>query len=303
MVLLAAAPGALPAQSLELTPDQPRALVGDEVSFTLRVRLRPGQELLDLTPRNILPPPAGVRVLASDSLRPAGPGEYTGRVRMVFFRVGPQPVPTFSLLFRPRAGAMPDTLVHAPVALEIGTLLPAGNPELKDIRPLWVVGGPAWGPALLLVLAVAAGVAYLWVRGRRTRSGAAGAPSSQELPPGPFERALRQLEALEQQALASGNGATPLYADVARTVRECLVAAGAVDHAGLTSSEAVAALPAALGNDGGQARLSLLLTDADLVKFARVRPDLPSALRHLDGARQLLGTWQQRLRPPIEPPQ
>ncbi len=293
LALLAASPGAGAAQSLDLTPDRPRALLGDEITLTLRVQLRPGQELLDLTPRNILPPPAGVRVLEIDSLRPVGEGEFSGRVRMAFFRVGPQPIPTFSVLFRPRSGALPDTLVHAPVAMEIGSLLPAGNPALKDIRPLQVIGGPAWGPAVLLGVLTALGFAYLWVRGRRHARTPRDAAPPPPLDAGPFDRAMRQLAALEQQAIASGNGALPLYADVAGVLRRCLLDSGALRHEGLTTQEAVSHLPPPLCLDDSGERLHLLLADADLVKFARVRPDLPAALAHLERARQLLAAWKQ----------
>ncbi len=300
LALLGGGAGSASAQSLELRPDQPRALVGDEVALTVHLRLRPGQELLDLTPRNILPPPSGVRVLGIDSLRATGEGEFSSRVRMVFFRIGPQPIPTFSVLYRPGPGELPDTLVHAPVAMEIGSILPAGNPELKDIRPLQIIGGPAWAPALLLALAVGAGFFYLWVRGRRAAGSTSGAAVLLEA--GPFDRALRRLAAIEQHASASGNGAVPLYADVADALRECLLSAGALGHAGLTTAETAAALPPALGHEGGRERLSLLLSDADLVKFARVRPDLPAALQHLDQARQLLTAWQQRLAEETESP-
>lgn len=302
LALLSAGTGRAGAQSLELRPDQARALVGDEVSLTIHIRLRPGQELLDLTPRNLLPPPSGVRVLGTDSLRPAAEGEYTGRVRMVFFRIGPQPIPTFSVLYRPGPGELPDTLVHAPVAMEVSSILPAGNPELKDIRPLQVIGGPAWGPALLLAIAVAAGFIYLWVRGRRAGRPAPIPGSPQPLEAGPWEQALRQLAALEQRAIASGNGAVPLYADVAEALRECLISAGLLGHLGLTTAETAAALPPVLGLGGGREQLARILTDADLVKFARVRPDVPTALAHLEQARELLTGWRQRVAEQVEAP-
>jgi len=296
VILLVAVASPAAGQSLQLTPDVPQALVGDEVQFTLRVRLRPGQELLDLTPRNILPPPSGIRVLAVDSLRPTGEGEFTGRVRLVFFRVGPQPVPTFSVLFSPGRGELPDTLVHAPVAMPIGSLLPAGNPALKDIRPLQIIGGPIWGPLALLSALVAAGCFYLWRRARRAGPSRTPAPAP-SLEIGPFERALNHLVDLERRARASGNGAIPLYGDVAEVLRNCLVSVGALRHPGLTTAETAAALPPVLGHGEGRERLVLLLSDSDLVKFAQVRPDLPAALDHLNRARDLLTTWKVGLGP------
>lgn len=296
LALHAAAASPATAQGLHLSPDVPRALVGDEVTFTLRAQLRPGQELLDLVPRNLLPPPSGVRVLAVDSLQPGGEDRFTGKVKMVFFRIGPQPVPTFSLIFRPGPGELPDTMVHVPVAMEIASIVPAGNPALKDIRPLQIIGGPIWAPLALLSALIGGGFFYLWWRTRRLDRPTK-RPVAATREAGPFERALTQLAVLEQRARASGNGAVPLCGDVAAVLRDCLVAAGVVSHAALTTPETALALPPTLGNEGGRERLFLLLADADLVKFARVRPDLPAALAHLERARQLLHSWKRGVVP------
>jgi hypothetical protein len=181
--------------------------------------------------------------------------------------------------------------------MEIGSILPAGNPALKDIRPLQVIGGPVWGPLALLSALVGAGCFYLWHRARRLGGPATEGQAHPPLEVGPFERALNELTALEQRALASGNGAVPLYGDVAEVLRECLLSAGVLRHSGLTTTETARALPPALGAQGERERLFLLLADADLVKFARVRPDLPAALAHLDRARQLLTSWKHGVLP------
>jgi hypothetical protein len=290
-LLLMLLPAGLAAQSLTITPDVPRALVGDEVTLSVTVTLLPEQELLDLVPRNLFPPPSGTRVLHVDTLRKTGPLEYRGKIRMTWFRVGPQPVPTFSLLYRPEPKALPDTLVHAPVAMEIASLLPAGNPSLKDIKPLLPIGGPVWAQLAFLAALVSAGFGWLWYKGRPKRRVVVPEPEP-ALDPGPFVRALERLDQLEAEAIASGNGVVPLYGDVAAILRKCLVEIGALPHLGLTTPETPVRLPAPLRQRGAADRLHGVLRDADLVKFAAVRPDLGTAREHLQAARALLGDWR-----------
>ena len=301
-LVLAAAlmPAALRAQSFEITPDVPKALVGDEVKLTVKVSLLPGQELLDLVPKNLIPPPAGTRVIAVDTLRATGPLEYTGKITIAWFRVGPQPVPTFDLLYRPEPNALPDTLVHAPVPMEIASLLPAGNPSLKDIRPLLWISGPVWLQMLFLASLVGGGFGWLWWRSRPKDRGRAAATVAVELDPGPFVRALRALDALDTRAEATG--VDPLYGEVAAVLRGCLLEIGALPYPGLTTPEAPHRLPEPLKAGGGAEQLLRVLGDSDLVKFAAVHPDLPAARHHVDGARRLLEGWRAiaERKPPAE---
>lgn len=292
LLLAALAPAAAWAQSFEITPDVPRALVGDEVKLTVKVTLLPGQELLDLVPKNLIPPPAGTRVIRVDTLRSTAPLEYSGKITIAWFRVGPQPVPTFTLLYRPEPNAFPDTLVHAPVPMEIASLLPAGNPSLKDIRPLLWISGPVWLQMAFLASLVGGGFGWLWWRTRPKGGTDAFAPVPAELDPGPFVRALRALEAVEARAAASGAPVDPLYAEVAAVLRGCLLEIGALPFPGLTTPEAPVRLPDALKAGGGAERLLRVLGDSDLVKFAAVHPDLPAARHHVEGARALLEAWR-----------
>jgi len=291
LLLLLAVPRVAPAQTLELRPEQAQASVGDIITLDATARLSEGQELLDLAPRTLLTPPEGMRLVSTDTLRPYRNGEYRGKVRLAFYRVGRQPVPTFALLYRPAPGAAPDTLVHAPLAIEIVPILPAGNPALRDIRPLLLLGGPVWGPVALLFAIVAAGLSWLYRRNRRAR-GTRPVQSEAPVPTGPFDVALARLARLEQASIASGNGVVPLFGEVAELLRATLVEVGAMPHQGLTTPEVPRVLPAPLAAGDLAPRFEALLRDADLVKFARVRPDRAAATTHVIGARQLLEAWK-----------
>lgn len=296
LLIASGIPASAGAQSLEIRAEQGKATIGDPISFDITVRLRPGNELIDIYPRTLVQPPKGIRVLSADTLRPAGNGVYRGKARMAFYRVGPQPVPTLALLYRAAPGDPPDTLLHMPVSIEITPILEAGNPSLRDIKPLQPLGGPVWIQVTVLVALVAGAFYWLWRRGRSRTPHVAEAVVPLA---GPFDAALARLGALEAAARGSGNGILPLYSGVADVVRDCLRQVGAIPHAGLTTDEVGERLPGWLATADGRGRCHAVLAEADLVKFARVRPDLSTAAEHLARTRALLEGWRDAAAPPV----
>jgi hypothetical protein len=297
LLLLSSTP--VSAQSLELTPVQARGNVGDVLAVKVTVRLHAGQELLELVPHPLLPPPEGMRIVSTDTLRPGNDQTWTGTIRMAFYRIGKQPVPTLGLLYRAEPGALPDTLVQAPLSIEIVPLLPAGNPSLKDIKPLERLGGSVFLPMALLALVVIAAGAWLF----RRRAGVAPlwtrrAPAQPPLTS--YAAGLAQLDALERQVVADPGTVVPAYAAVAEIVRGALLSAGVVAHPGLTTGELRLQLPIELADEGAGDVCAALLTDADLVKFARLHPDLAAARAQIQRARLLLTGWDHRTAPLAE---
>jgi hypothetical protein len=293
LMALGCAAAPLAAQRLELKPLQASGNVGDILTIKVTATLREGQTLLELVPHSLLPPPEGMRIVSTDTLKPTDDLTWTGNIRMAFYRIGKQPVPTLGLLYTVEAGALPDTLVHAPLSIEIVPILPAGNPYLKDIKPLEQLGGPPWLPITLITLGALlagwwlfrrrAGVAPLWKRRVVT-----------EAPRTPYAAAILRLDQLEQQVIASGNGVVPSYAEVASIIRHALIEAAVLPHPGFTTGELRSALPIELADEGAGDTCAALLTDADLVKFARLRPDLAAARGQIARARLLLTGWDHR---------
>lgn len=282
------------AQTMEVRPEQSKATVGDRITLDVTVKLLPGMELLDATPHLLVPPPRGIRFLSADTLRPSGRGEFTGTARVALFRIGQQPVPTLALLYRRTPGGPLDTLLHLPVSVEITPILEPGNPRLKDIKPLIPLGGPAWGPLAILLITVSGGFWWLWRRGRARRPGPGPAALKEPGVLGPFDMALARLAEMEEAALHSGNGVMPIYTGVAAVIRECLREIGAVPHQGFTTGEVSTALPETLAAGELRRRVEAILGDADLVKFARVKPDFAAAREQLARGRSLLEAWQHQ---------
>jgi hypothetical protein len=292
-------PCPLSAQALEVRPTQARGRLGDVVTLEVVARLPAGMELIDVVPRPLVALPRGIRLVAADTLRPGRDGTWRGSATIAFYRLGPQPVPTLALLYRRGAGEPPDTLVHLPVSVEITPVLPAGNPPLKDIKPLRTVGAPLWGPLVALLALLAAG---LWWLRRRSRLGGPSAGRLDSAPAtGPFERAFAKLDQIERVARASGNGILPIYAHSAEVVRHLLLEIGAIPHHGLTTPEVSRTLPVPLTAGDLRRDCEALLGDSDLVKFARVRPDFAAAMGQLDRTRELLEAWRSALSPAAEP--
>jgi hypothetical protein len=144
-----------------------------------------------------------------------------------------------------------------------------------------------------MVAAIAGG---LWWLSRR-RVSVAATPAAARLAGGPFDTALARLAALEGAARQNGNGVAPLYADVADVVRECLLQAGAIPHQGLTTGELSSLLPPLLAAGDLRTDCEAVLGDADLVKFAKVRPDRAAAGDHVARTRTLLEAWRSAAAP------
>jgi hypothetical protein len=277
-------------QTLEIEPVARRAYVGDPVTLRVIAHLSGGQVLIDPAPRPLVALREGVRLLSADTLRPSHGGTLEGAVEFAFYRPGLQPIPTLALLYRRGAGEPPETLVHAPAAIEIASLLPPGNPPLKDIKPL--LGGGGTGPeAVAAILLLATGLAV--VRWRRRPSALAAPPPPGAGQGGPFDQALARLD-----ALARG---TPEGADVARhfeavaeVLRDCLEAGAALPANRYSTSETLSALPEDLAAGGARDRLAELLTEADLVKFARLQPRPERVGRSAEDARSLVLAWRDR---------
>jgi hypothetical protein len=155
-----------------------------------------------------------------------------------------------------------------------------------------------WIPFLALVAVISAG--FWWLR-RRRPDGAAARQLEGEAPTGPFEAALLRLDKIERASRASGNGVLPLYADSVDVVRRLLLELGAIPHHGLTTREVSSMLSGVFAEDSLRDQCETLFRDADLVKFANLRPDLAAALDQLTRTRHLIEAWRAATAPPGAP--
>lgn len=295
LLLLAPAAGRAqsPEQRFEVIPAAAETRVGQPVWLRLRVRLNERDLLLDTVPRPVEAPPEGVRVLEVERLSRGPDRWFEGRARVAFYRVGRQAVPTFGLPYLRIVAGIRGVLPSDSAWVTVVPTLPPGNPSLKDLKDLERRGGidPRWGWLAPAVLALA--VAGVMARRRRARAAPetrvdAGAPGAVL---GPYQLALARLAQVEREHWAQRGEVARHYEAVSEAVRRYLEDVGAVPALERTTGEVVWALPPRLAEGGLRERCHDLLAEADLVKFARLRPDEAAAAALVRRARALLAGW------------
>jgi hypothetical protein len=282
-------------QIWEVVPDTARVTVGDPVTIRFRLRLDDRDLLFDTVPRPADPLPEEVRLLSVQKLLRRPDRIFVGEARLAFYRPGRQAVPVFSLPFMRAVKGIEHGLVLSDSAfVEIAPVLDAGNPSLRDIREL------AHSPvSRLLWWSIAAGlaVAALWlVRRLRRRAWAAPPPAMEPevvppSPPDPYNLAVARLEEIEQAGWPGQGRVAQHYESVTDVLRDYLEAGESLPARERTTSELLWALPPHLVERGLRRRCEDVLDEADLVKFARVRPSAAEAEAFLQRVRELLTRW------------
>ena len=293
------APGAaaqLPDQAFEVMPETAHATVGDPVSLRFRVRLDQGDVLYDSVPKPVSELAGDVRILSVEKLERGPDRIYTGRARIAFYGPGRRAAPVFGLPFmRSVKGLTRGLLTSDSAFVEIDPVAPPGNPSLKDIKPIVRQRGP--DPLLVtLVLAavLAAAVPWLFRRWRRQRT-AAPAPPDRPIAPvaelTPYDAAVARLERIQAGAWPGPGNVDGYYEAIADTLRRYLEDAHGIPAPKHTTAGLIRALPPALGDAGLGERCAAVLSDADLVKFARARRDARAGQAFAADARALLDAW------------
>jgi len=282
-------------QTWEVMPDTARATVGDPVTIRFRLRLDDRDLLFDTVPRPVDPLPEEVRLLSVDKLLRRPDRIYVGQARLAFYRPGRQPVPVFSLPFmRAVKGIEHGVVLSDSAFVEIAPVLDAGNPSLRDIRELARSPLPHVLPWSIAV-ALAAAAAWLVLRLRR-RARVAPPTLVQPEPapppaPDPYSVALARLGEIERAGWPAQGDVAQHYEAVTDVLRDYLEAAESLPARERTTSELLWALPPHLVERGLRRRCEDVLDEADLVKFARLRPGSADAEAFLQRARDLLVRW------------
>jgi hypothetical protein len=302
VALLGGAPHSLAAQlhgqHWDVTPETARPTVGDTVTLAFRVRLDERDLLFDTVPQPLLTPPDWIRIFSIDKLQRQPDRIFVGRARIAFYRPGRQAVPVFQLPFmRSVKGLSRGTLASDSASVEVVPVLTAGSSAtLRDIKE----PRPSRGGApleLLLGLATLAAAGWLAWRARRQASPPASSvdagPSLPPLPPEPYQRALARLAEIDAERWA-GRDVARHYAEITDALRDYLEAYGIPARERTTTELRWVLPPAVLAGDGVW-RFEAVFDAADLVKFARSRPDASAAADYLGEARALLAGWREAM--------
>ncbi len=283
-------------QSFEVVPETANPTVGDSVTLRFRVRLDERDLLFDTIPQAVGALPPGVRILSVEKLSRTPDRIFHGQARIAFYRPGKQPVPIFGLPFMRAVKGVPRATLSSDSAfVDVTPLLPPGNPPLKDIQEL-EHGPVSLVPILTLgLLLTAAAAGYALIRRRRRRLPVLAEPEAPPEPvaPTPYQIALDRLGVVEAERWPARGEVAAHYEAVAQTLRQYLEDAESVGACERTTSELLWALPPYLSRAGLRDRCHDLLSDADMVKFAKLRPGEAAAADFLRRARLLLGAWHE----------
>lgn len=283
-------------QHWDVTPETARPTVGDTVTLAFRVRLDERDLLYDTVPAPALTPPDWIRIFSIEKLTRQPDRTFVGHAKIAFYRPGRQAVPIFTLPFmRSVKGLTRGTLSSDSASVEVIPVLTAGSSaRLRDIREPKPSGGiPPIGLLLGLAGLLAAG-RLAWRAGRRAPVGlieaatptAAGSPE-----PDPYQQTIDRLAAIEAERWPDRDVARH-YAEITDALRDYLAIAEGIPARERTSSELLGALPGHLRAGALRDDWADVLDAADLVKFARRRPDPDTAAGFLGEARALLAGWR-----------
>ncbi len=278
---------AAPADTLRLRVEADRGSIrlGDPLRLLVVLDAPLGSEVTLPGPEAALGPFTLLerRLLAPDTLAP-DLVRHAAELTVTAFTLDEATLPPLVAQVRGREGTI-RTAVSDSLTLGITSVLPdtAGVDSL-DIRPLKAqVELPGAGRRRLLFalvalfLALLALLAVLWIRRRRRRAAPALAPVSDLRPPDVI--ALAELSALGAMGLAHAGRMKEHYTRLTAILRSYLERRFAFPAVDLTTAEILAAF-AGRASAGDAARspaevhaeLERLLSQADLVKFARYKP-------------------------------
>ena len=273
---------------VEIEPDTTEIHLGDPLALRLSIEHAAEMSVrwpdsIDLGPFELLAAEVGETV--------AEPGELartTALLHVTAFELGELEVPSFELEL---VGASGEAAVAAtdPVVIGVTTV---GLEEGGDIRD---VKGPRsiarnwlllW-PYALLALALAGGV--FWGL-RKWRRGGAGAPRYKPMePPRPaHEIALEALARLEASPLLDRGEIKRYHIEVSEIVRRYVEDRYRIWAREMITPDIVSELERAGVGSRVSAAFDDFLASCDLVKFAKVRPEVAQCRRTLSAARELV---------------
>jgi len=270
--------GAIRAQAglpeVEARVDTAAVTVGDPFQLTLRLRYRPDE-------RPALPPvSAWLRGFAPRPGEQRGPASVDGEVEVVqryelrLYEPGGRQIPPLAVDFIQSSG---DTLVRTtdPIDIEVVSARTEEDESLRDIKPPVAVPGgvPLWLAAVLALAAAAlVGAAVYWFLRRRQK------PEIPPPPPEPLDHAAEFIRIADMGLVERGDFKT-YYSLLSETLRRFLEQRLDVEAMEQTTTEICAAL-VEISLDAEIARdIEAFLGFADLVKFARLLPEIERARR------------------------
>ncbi len=271
----------------EMTAVQPVAHIGEAVEVAVTVVHPAGwrvvapqleQEWGDFEVREQSP----VVVTASDGA-PNGGGESSRfTVTVMAWTLGEFSTPELALTVANEAGELVK-VTAVPVTIRVESVLTEADLGLRDIKPQATLPLPVWWPWLAGALALVAVLAAVWWRGRERATAVPFIDTRL-----PHQIALDELDSIAASGLAERGDFKHYYAQTTDVLRSYLDGTLGLMTLEQTTGEIRETIRPLTWQNEDKKLLLNLLNEADLVKFAKVRPTTEDARRATDEAKQLV---------------
>lgn len=242
---------------ITITPDTVR--VGDPFTVAIRVRAAPGASIQFPAAPDSGGPVEPLDPVQISTTADSGGVDQTATYRLAAWRTGSFRIPFADVLVRQDIGNR--RLEISGVVVHVASVLPADRAvvEPKPVRAVFTFGLPWWIWALAggLVVAILILIAWLWHRRRR-------APVTREPP---YTIAAREFARIEELGLLAAGERGRYVTLMTEVLRDYLAAVVEGASVAQTSTELAATLRRR--GIGSYARCASLLSEVDLVKFAR----------------------------------
>jgi hypothetical protein len=279
-----------------LTPNQTKLAVGDRVDLTLTVTH-----------------PVDTQVIIPQLEKTWGPFEVWGQsqattvdngdgtattqqiITVTLFDLGTFETPALPLTISNSNGQVTEETV-APVSLTVKSILAEGDTQLKDIRPQASMDVPFPWPMVatgVVMLAVVIAGAW-WLIHRLRQNGALGRVVDNRPP---FQVAFDELDRIDGMGLPEKGQFKTHYTLVTDVLRQYLEKQFGVHTFDRTTSELKQSLQMSTMSSDNARRFVDFFADSDLVKFAKLVPDLDEARHITVDARALVKMTQPRPEP------
>ncbi len=273
--------------SLSLTEVEPT--VGDLLHLTLEVHHPAGWQVIVPQSRQAWQgSPFEVREQSIPEVISNGDGSQTTRVTItaVLYAPGKFQTPAWAFTVNPSSGAPFEQPIPS-ATVEIKSVLKGGEQNLRDLKPQAALPTPPlWLliAAGLLIIATIAGLIWWYISRRRSRKSLATSTAALDTRP-PWQAALDELSRIEGLCLLETAGFKQFYSlttDCLRLFLERQFNVAALDR---TTAEIKHSLRRSTLAPAQTSVLLDLLTEADLVKFAKFIPDAAAAQNVMGRAR------------------
>lgn len=274
----------------DATVNRDTLTLGDPVLLSLRIRRESGDAVALLRNEDFLAPFA-VRREAPPVVReaPGGGVEETLAFELAVYRLGAIDLPSLALQVR-TAGGDSGLITSEPIPVVVRGVMPAGMSDIRDVKPPVDLEAriPAWFWFAVAALAGLVG-AVIWFLLRRRRKPAFD-------PPRPIHWPDEVRKILRMRLLENGEYKR-YYSLLSEVLRKYLEDRFRVDAMERTTHELVLDLERAPVGKAELTALDGLLSEADLVKFAKLRPQDEVATKAAEAVLDLMRRLDAQHRP------